>query len=97
MGKVRCNEPASTLTILRIESLPKVGTIIHIRVEKIRLRNCTGEPEPDKFNHRPFAREALERSTTKLVKDRDVPVFNSGYDQWPNDCGGVYTITVPRP
>jgi hypothetical protein len=92
--KTRSNEEKSTLTILKVESLPKVGTIIHIRVEKIRLRNCTGGPEPDKFEHMPFAREAIERSVTKLVKETDAPDFRSGYDEWRKACGGVYTITV---
>jgi hypothetical protein len=92
--KTRSHEQNSTLTILKIESLPKLGTIIHIRVEKIRLRNCTGGPEPDKFEHMPFARDAIERSVTKLLKESSVPDFHDGYDQWRNDCGGVYTITV---
>lgn len=92
--KTRSHEQNSTLTILKIESLPKLGTIIHIRVEKIRLRNCTGGPEPDKFEHMPFARDAIERSVTKLLKESSVPDFHDGYDQWRSDCGGAYTITV---
>lgn len=92
--KTRSHEENSTLTVLKIESLPKMGTIIHIRVEQIRLRNCTGGPEPDKFEHMPFARESIERSVTKLVKETAVPVFESGYDQWRKACGGVYTVTV---
>jgi hypothetical protein len=92
--KTRPHEEGSTLTILKVETLPKQGTIIHIRVEKIRLRNCTGGPEPDKFEHMPFARDAVERSVTKLVKERSVPDFQAGYDAWKNACGGVYTISV---
>jgi hypothetical protein len=76
--------------------LPKVGVIIHIRVDKVRLRNCTGGPEPDKFEHMPFTRDAIEKSVTKLVKEGDVPEFQDGYDQWRKDCGGVYTITVDQ-
>jgi hypothetical protein len=92
--KTRPHEQGSTLTILKVESLPKFGTIIHIRVEKIRLRNCTGGPEPDKFEHMPFSRDAIERSVTKLVKDTSVPDFHDGYEAWRADCGGIYTITV---
>ena len=92
--KTRPHEESSAFIILKVESLPKVGTIIHIRVEKIRLRNCTGGPEPDKFEHMPFARDAIERSVTKLVKENSVPDFHTGYDEWRNACGGVYTITV---
>jgi hypothetical protein len=92
--KTRPREETSTVTILKIESLPKLGTIIHIRVEKIRLRNCTGGPEPDKFEHMPFTRDAIERSVTKLEKEADVPDFQDGYNEWRKACGGVYTITV---
>lgn len=90
----RPNEKGSTLTILRVESLPKLGLIIHIRVDRIRLRNCTGGPEPDKFEHMPFTREAIDGSVTKLVRENEVPAFQSGYDEWRKACGGVYTILV---
>lgn len=42
----RHGEEKSTLSVLKVESLPK-GIIIHIRVDGIRLRNCTGGPEPN--------------------------------------------------
>jgi hypothetical protein len=92
--KTRQSEESSTLTILKVEALPKLGTIIHIRVDKIRLRNCTGGPEPDKFEHMPFTRDAIERSITKMVREGKTPDFREGYDEWHKACGGVYTITV---
>jgi len=93
--KNRASEQKSFLTILRVESLPKVGTIVHIRVDKIRLRNCTGGPEPDNFQHMPFTRDAIERSVTRLQKEgSDIPDYQAGYDEWRGACGGVYTITV---
>lgn len=93
--KTRPNEEQSTLTILRIESLPKLGVIIHIRVDDIRLRNCTGGPEPNNIAHMPFSRDAIERSVVKLAKEGGaVPDFQDGYDEWRRACGGVYTITV---
>jgi hypothetical protein len=92
--KARTGEEKSVLTILRVESLPK-GIIIHIRVDGVRLRNCTGGPEPDKFEHMPFAREAIERSVTKLLHENaEIPDFKAGYDDWRSACGGVYTISV---
>lgn len=43
----------------------------------------------------PFARDALERSITRIVKESsEVPDFKAGYEEWRKDCGGVYTITV---
>lgn len=80
---------------MRIEAVPKIGTIIHIRVDKVRLRNCTGGPEPHNFQHMPFTREAVERSITELVKESsEIPDYKAGYDEWHKACGGVYTITV---
>ena len=90
----RQNEESSTLTILKVESLPKMGTIVHVRVDKVRLRNCTGGPEPNKFEHMPFTRDAIERSVTHMVKQDRAPEFRDGYDEWRKACGGVYTITV---
>jgi hypothetical protein len=91
----RPREKKSTLTILKIESIPQLGVIVHIRVDKIRLRNCSGGPEPDKFEHMPFSRDAIDRSVVKLVKDHsDVPNFAEGYAEWREDCGGIYTISV---
>ncbi len=90
----RPNEPESTLTILKIENLDQIGPVVHIRVDKVRLKNCSGGPEPDNFQHMPFTREAFERSITDRIKeDGPVPTME-GYEIWKRDKGGVYTITV---
>jgi len=92
--KTRPGEEDSFVTILRVESLGK-KTIIHVRVDKVRLKNCAGGPEPDTIEHMPFAREAIESSVTKLLKeDSKIPDFRAGYDDWRNACGGVYTISI---
>ena len=91
----RPGEPDSTITILKVETGQKIGEIIHVRIDNIRLRNCTGGPEPKVLEHAPFTREAIEKSVTKLLKDDGVvPDFQHGYDQWKKACGGVYTLTV---
>jgi len=92
--RTRPDEQNSRLTILKIESLPELGTIIHVRVDNIRLRNCTGGPEPDKFAHMPFTKDAFERSVTKLQKHNSKIPDLSGYERWRADRGGVYTIDV---
>jgi len=93
--KTRPHEQQSTLTILRLESLPKLGVIVHIRVDDIRLRNCARGPEPNNIAPMPFSRDAIERSVVKLAKEGGaVPDFQDGYDAWRRACGGVYTFTV---
>jgi len=87
-------EPDATVTILRIKSLPKIGEIIHVRVDGIRLRNCTGGPAPTSIEHAPFTRDAIERSAGRLRRNGAVPAFDDGYTNWKEHCGGVYTITV---
>jgi len=93
--KARASEAASTLTILKVESLPKVGEIIHVRIDGITLRNCSGGPSPKNLAHAPFSRDAIDRSVTRLLRvESDLPNFEEGYNDWRNHCGGGYTITV---
>jgi hypothetical protein len=97
--KTRPGEDSSTVTVLRIESSGD-KTIVHIRVDNIHLRNCLGGPEPDKFEHMPFAREALDQSVSKLLKSVDVPEYKEGYTEWRNawEAGkaGFYTVSVAK-
>jgi len=96
--KTRPGEETSTLTILRVEEAPKGKRIVHIRVDGIRLKNCTGGPEPDTVEHMPFAKEMLDASVIKKERTVAIPHFDEGYSQWRKgwDEGkaGFYTITV---
>jgi hypothetical protein len=95
--KTRPGEEGSTVTILRVEKTPKLGTIVHVRIEGIHFRNCTGGPLPRLLEHAPFSREALEASVTvKVSSVSKVPDYAAGYQDWLSHCGGVYTITVDR-
>ena len=92
--KVRPGEEKSFATILKVESLPN-GIIIHIRIDGVHIKNCSGGPELETIEHMPFARDAIEHSVTKLLKDISrVPDFQAGYDDWRKACGGVYTISI---
>jgi hypothetical protein len=93
--KNRAGESSSTITILRVESLPKVGVIVHVRIDGIKLRNCSGGPSPTSIQHAPFAKDAIDRSVVTLIKERQqLPEYEAGYSDWKAHCGGVYTITV---
>ncbi len=90
----REGESEATLTILKVEALPKVGTLVHIRVDGVRLKSCSGAPDLTAVAHAPFTREALNRSVRRLLRTGPVPDFAAGYDSWRQHCGGVYTTTV---
>ena len=94
----RPGEEQSTLTILRIEELSDKKRIVHIRVDHIRLKNCTGGPEPDNAQHMPFAKEALDGSVIKIISKRDIPDYRVGYQEWREAWdahnAGFYTISV---
>jgi hypothetical protein len=93
--RMRDGEESSTITILRVESLPKIGVIVHVRVDGIRLKNCSGGPSPTTIGHAPFTKDALDRSVTKLIEQRHaLPDYEQGYNSWREACGGVYTIPL---
>jgi hypothetical protein len=80
---------------LRIESLPRVGVIVHVRVDGVHFKNCTGGPSPTTIQHSPFTKAAIDKSVTHLLRTtQEVADFESGYRDWIAHCGGVYTIGV---
>ncbi len=93
--KNRSGEDDSTITILRVESTPKLGLIVHVRIDKFKLENCKGNKGDSTMDHAPFAKAAIDKSVVKLLRtEKDVPDFDEGYKDWLSHCGGVYTMTV---
>jgi len=93
--KTRASESSSTITILRVETLPKAGIILHIRIDGIRLKNCAGGPSPTTIQHAPFTKAAIDMSVTRMLRNSaELPDFEDGYRDWLGHCGGVYTIAV---
>jgi hypothetical protein len=93
--KTRPNEKSSTLTILRVETTPKVGVIIHVHVDKVQFSNCTGGPAPTSIDHAPFTKAAIDKSVIRQIRETsELPAFEAGYRDWLAHCGGVYTISV---
>ena len=89
----------STLTILKVESSPELGVVVHVAVNKIRLANCHGGPSPDSVPRMPFARRALDDSVTKkIATDRPLPDYKDGYNEWKEAYSrkqaGIYVIPV---
>lgn len=93
--KTRPNENSSKITILRVEGTPKLGTIIHIRIDNVRIKSCSDGSYLTSIEHAPFSKAAIDRSIIDLVKrEEKLPDFRAGYSDWLTHCGGVYTIAV---
>jgi len=84
------DQPDAKLTILLVESYPKIGTVVHVAVSGVHLpRDNTTVP------HMPFAESAIDQSVTALVLESGpVPDFHEGYAEWQRAKGGVFTISV---
>ncbi len=89
-------DQGSTLTICKLEELPKVGTVVHVSLSGLHLKNSrapggyTGE-----VPHAPFTRDAIERSLTTLQGQGSPPKgFEAGYRAWKEARGGVFSVPV---
>jgi hypothetical protein len=88
------NQPNARLTVLRVESGGKLGTIVHVALSGVSYGD--GQTQ---IQHLPFAESAVERSVTTLERESGpVPDFAEGYRQWRQAFdagkGGVFTISV---
>ena len=89
----RSNEATSTLTILRIDSNEKIGTIVQVRIDGLKAHNPRGEIVPT-VEHMPFTRDAMLLSVTRLLKSNQPIPTLEGLDRWQADCGGIYSVSV---
>jgi hypothetical protein len=93
--KTRPGEGSSTITVLRVESTPKLGVIVHVRIDGFQFKKCDGGPGPSTMEHAPFAKAAIDKSVLRLLRtETEVPDYKDGYGDWLSHCGGVYTIGV---
>jgi hypothetical protein len=93
--KARPGERSSTVTILRVETVPERGVIVHVRIDGVQFKNCKGGPAPTTIEHAPFSKIALDSSVIRKLRTvPELPEFEAGHKDWLAHCGGVYTITV---
>lgn len=98
--KNRPQEPSSTFTVVKVESSDKLGTIVHISLQGLKVKNSRHKSGfSDTVSHMPFSAKAIDQSVTKLVKENaDLPDYQDGYNQWKQAFdagkGGIFTITV---
>lgn len=96
----RSGEENSTITILKVEKYEKDGIVIHIYVNRLKVKNPhkpTGFS--DEIGHLPLSKEAVLKSVTTLDSDNNkLPDYKEGYNNWKeafdNNKGGIFSITV---
>ncbi len=100
--KTRPQEPKSTLTIVKIDSLPKLGTVVHISVKNLRMKNPLSKSGfSETIAHMPFSEAAIDGSVDRLVEEQaEIPNYEEGYEEWKQAVdsgkGGIFTITVAQ-
>jgi len=99
--KNRPGEDGSTLTILKIENYPKLGKVVHIRVDGFRMINPVTGTEFNDMPHLPFQAKAIERSIThRIGETAEIPDFDQGYTAWraafDERKAGVFKISVSK-
>ena len=98
--QTRKGEENSTLIIVGVEKNKKLGTIINIYVDGLKVKNSNVENGfSDKIQHLPFAKDAIDKSVIKLVGiAKELPDYKDGYNEWKsefeNGKAGVFTISV---
>jgi hypothetical protein len=96
----RKGEDESTLTIVKIESYPRIGAVIHIVVDGVCIANPKRPNDPIRqIDHMPFGDAALEASITELAGHRvSLPAFEQGYHEWreafEEGQAGMFIISV---
>ena len=96
----RPGEDSSTLTVLKVEKYEKGDTIIHLRVDGIKLYNPNVASGYSSFiGHMPFSEKTVSNSVTILVgHNSNLPEFSEGYNQWKeawdNGKGGYWTVDL---
>lgn len=94
----RDGEDSSTLTVLKIEKYDKGDTIIHIRVDGIKIYNSQTTSGYSNFiAHLPISEKAIKKSVTRLIRTTNsLPAFTEGYNQWKEAWdkgkGGYWTL-----
>jgi hypothetical protein len=98
--KTRKGEEESYFTILKIEEYSKVGLVIHIAIDNVKIKaSKDGEDYLYSISHSPFSIEALKGSVSNLKYNHvELPDYIEGYQEWKDafDKGkaGVYAVTV---
>lgn len=89
----RAGEERSTVTVLRVDSLARLGIVVHVRVDGLRVHQPGGELVPTVL-HMPFLRDALLGSVEKQIGTAAPVPRLEGVEEWQRECGGAYRLSV---
>jgi hypothetical protein len=97
--KTRPSEEKSRITILRTETSPGLGMIVHVAVDNLSWKDCQDHSFVQAVPHMPFGRKAIEASLTRRSAiRRALPDYQEGYQIWKEAYqrrhAGVYVIAV---
>jgi hypothetical protein len=98
--RARQGEESSTVLVTRVETYPKLGEVVHVRIDGLNIANpLHPSGVAREIGHMPFAADAVRGSVTELLGDGEpVDEPDEGYQQWKEafDRGeaGVFTITL---
>jgi hypothetical protein len=98
--RTRPGEEGSFVTVLKVESSPATGVIVHLRVDGLRIDNpASPDGVSETIGHMPLAEQAVDASVTaRLSGGAPVVGPDEGYWEWRRafEAGeaGVWTVTV---
>jgi hypothetical protein len=97
--RTRPAETGSRATILRIDSAPPTGYIVHVALDGLAIRSPQNRDGVAKtISHLPFSEAAIDGSLTELDREGPVPDFREGYQTWRDAFdqhkAGVWTVSV---
>jgi hypothetical protein len=102
--KSRPGEEEATFTVCKVEKHPKYGTIIHVGLEGLNVKNPMQKSGfSDSISHLAFSEEAIDKSVFKILK-KNAPLpedlqedFNLAYKDWRDDfdAGKAAVFSIP--
>lgn len=94
--QTRPGEEASRIIICRVETEPKLGQIVHIHINGLRIKNKHApEGITPTVGHMPYTSDALQACVVKLESlGTTLPDFEDGYREWKKASGGAWTLPL---
>ncbi len=73
-----------TITVLKVEDLPRIGRVIHVRVDNIPVPGCAGIHLTNSIDHIALTEKMMRKSVHDLLRENaDLPdSYFEGYREW---------------